>query len=89
MSVTMRAKLRVMDVTTYKHPDTNETTYEKVRFAAVGPNCSYPADGTDENNSFALWTPQADLNMFINNPVLFGRFLIGSSFYVDFTEALE
>jgi len=89
MSTAMRAKLRVMDVTTFKHPDTNETTYEKVRFAAVGPNTAYPTDGTDENNSFALWTPQADLSMVINNPALFGRFEIGSSFYVDFTEAPE
>lgn len=77
----MRAKLKVM--TTKKHND----TCEELTFAAVGSKEPYPADGTDENNTFAKWTPCADLRMTITNPVLVGQFAEGQEFYVDFTPA--
>lgn len=61
--------------------------YEKLEFSAVCKGDGYPADGSDENNSFALWTPSAHLDMTINNPALFGGFTEGQEFYLDFTEA--
>ena len=77
---TMRAKFRVADV---QKTDTSE----RVTFAAVAKDSAYPNDGSDEDNSFARWTPQADLTMTINNPELFGKFEVGQKFYADFSPA--
>lgn len=78
--VTMRAKMVVSKV------EGNDTS-QRLFFRPVYPKAGYPADGTDENNSFAKWTPQADLNMTVNNPALLGKFKEGDTFYVDFTPA--
>lgn len=59
---------------------------ETVCFMAVGPS-QYPADGSDENNSFARWTPSASTRILIANPELLGKFKVGQEFYVDFTPA--
>lgn len=75
----MRAKLQVFSVTTLAQ-------CEQVKFHAVGPS-SYPADGSDENNTFAKFSPSASLEITIANPALLGQFKPGQSFYVDFTEA--
>lgn len=75
----MRAKMKITDIKTH-----NET-YEELRFSAVSKNDGYPADGSDENNSFAKWTPTAELNMSITNPTLIGKFTVGQEFYLDFT----
>ncbi len=76
----MRAKMRVVNVK--KHGNA-----EEVEFMAVTPNEGYPEDGTDENNTYALWTPSAELNMYITNPNLFGKIEINQEFYLDFTKA--
>lgn len=76
---TMRAKMVVTGV------DSHETC-EQLRFSAVGAN-SYPSDGADEDNSFARWTPSANLTMSITSPDLFGKLKVGDKFYVDFTPA--
>jgi len=76
----MRAKLKVTKVESFP-------TSENVKFTAVCKDSGYPSDGTDEDNSFALWTPSADLSMCITNPNLFGKLKEGQKFYVDFTEA--
>jgi hypothetical protein len=60
---------------------------EALVFSAVCKSGGYPADGSDENNSFAKWTPSAELKMSITNPALIGKFFIGQEFYVDFTPA--
>lgn len=74
----MRAKMRVASVVKY---DTTET----LKFNAVCKSSGYPADGSDEDNSFARWTPSAELTMQITNPALAGKFAEGDTFYVDFT----
>jgi hypothetical protein len=76
----MRAKLQVRNVE-------NFVTSERLSFGAVCKAGGYPADGSDEDNSFAMWTPSADLTMVINNPALLGQFKIGDKVYVDFTPA--
>lgn len=76
----MRAKMRVSGI---KKRDEH---YEELFFTAVGKNGSYPEDGSDENNSFARWTPSAELRMAITNPTLMGKFKIDQEFYLDFTE---
>lgn len=78
----MRAKMRLTQVS-------GSGQVEVLHFSAVARNDGYPADGSDENNSFAKWTPSADLTMTINNPALVGKFQPGQTFYVDFTEAPE
>ena len=76
----MRAKLQIESVT-------SKVGHEVLKFHAVGKSGSYPADGLDEDNSFATWTPSASLEITISNPALHGQFKAGQKFYVDFTEA--
>lgn len=61
-------------------------TVETLTMHAVGAS-KYPEDGSDENNTFAKFSPGADLRINIANPALFGQFKFGDAFYVDFTEA--
>jgi hypothetical protein len=60
---------------------------EILRFHAVAKSDGYPADGADENNSYARWSPSADLSINVQNPALKGKIKSGDSFYVDFTPA--
>ena len=79
MTTMMRAKMEVKSV------DASETQ-ERLKFSAVG-NYPYPEDGGDEDNTYARWTPSANLEIVIQNPSLFGKFKEGDKFYVDFTKA--
>ena len=76
----MRAKLRVSGVDPYEGG-------ENLTFSAVSKIDGYPDDGSDENNTYATFTPMAELKMTVNNPNLLGKFEIGQEFYVDFTPA--
>lgn len=60
---------------------------EELKFGVGYKQDGYPADGTDEDNSFALFTPSLDMNMQITNPALVGKFKVGDTFYVDFIPA--
>lgn len=75
----MRAKMKVTNV---NHHNEN---YEDLSFSAVAKCSGYPEDGSDENNTFAKWTPMAELRMSITNQALVGKFTVGQEFYVDFT----
>lgn len=75
----MRAKMRVIAI------KSQSENYEELRFSAVAKNDGYPKDGSDENNTFAKWTPTAELDMGITNPALIGKFTVGQEFYLDFT----
>jgi hypothetical protein len=75
----MRAKMRLESVQSFE-------TCEMLKFHAIAKSGVYPKDGTDENNTFAKWTPTADLNMTITNPDLFGKIRPGDTFYVDFSK---
>lgn len=80
---TMRAKLRVGSVI----PQQSEgvTTSERLVFHGVSRSGGYPADGSDEDNSFAKFSPSVLLDMQVANPALLGKFAPGDTFYVDFT----
>ena len=78
----MRAKMRV--TSTKKHEQVEQ---DDLMFSAVAKSDGYPEDGSDENNSYARWTPMAELKMSIQNPNLIGKFTVGQEFYVDFTPA--
>lgn len=73
--MTTKAKLKVVSVL--------KTEYgEKTTFEAV-------TNGTKEDNSFSKWTPSAKLELDVTNPDLFGKFVPGKKFYLDFNEASE
>ena len=78
---TMRAKFAVASVT--KHEGGSET----VSFNAVCKSGGYPEDGSDEDNTFAKFSPSAHCSIQITNPALHGKFESGQKFYVDFTPA--
>ena len=87
---TMRAKMRVSRVQSNKYSSPagdGKTTSERVEFQCVAKSEGCPADGSDENNTFARWTPNGNAMYDIQNPDLFGKFQEGQEFYVDFTPA--
>lgn len=79
MSTTMRAKLQVASVEKFAGS-------ERLKMHAVAAK-SYPADGSDEDNTFARFSPSASFEIHITNPALHGKFEPGQKFYVDFTPA--
>ena len=76
----MRAKLKLNSVVATEGS-------EILKFNAVCKPTGYPADGLDEDNTFAKFSPSAELTITVNNPALHGKFKPGQKFYVDFTEA--
>ena len=82
----MRAKMEVKFVEEFKNPTDGVKTGERLTFAAVCGK-AFAADGSDEDNTYAKWIPQADLSIAITNPALFGQFERGQKYYVDFTPA--
>lgn len=75
----MRAKVRCNQVTDYG------MNQQKVLFNPVAKKDAYPADGTDEDNTFAKWSPAGEITLTITNPALYGKIKPGQVFYVDFT----
>lgn len=61
-------------------------TMETLTMHAVAKN-GYDTTGLDEDNTFAKWSPGANLGINIANPELWGKFKVGDKFYVDFTPA--
>lgn len=79
----MRAKLRISNIFPTQAGD-----MEVMRFHGVAKSDGpYPEDGSDENNTFAKFTPSVDLHMLIGNSNLVGTFDVGDTFYVDFIPA--
>jgi hypothetical protein len=87
MAATMRAKLQVSSVFANQNRETGETISETLHFHGVSKSSGYPSDGTDEDNTFAKFSPSINLQMEIANPALFGKFEPGQKFYCDFTLA--
>lgn len=79
----MRAKMVIRSIEQY------EGGTEKLNMSAIGKPSGYDDDGKDEDNTYANFTPMADLSMSINNPDLHGKFKPGQEFYVDFTPVDE
>ncbi|NBB65302.1 hypothetical protein GVN18_39245 [Pseudomonas sp. ODNR1LW] len=80
----MRAKVRVgavMPVSVFE----GSVTQERVSFHAVAKSGAYPNDGSDEDNTFAKYTPSASFDLLIANPELIGAYEPGQTYYVDFT----
>ena len=82
MSTVMRAKMVVGSVEQFESSET-------LKLRAVYKTDAYADDGLDEDNTFSLFTPAADLTMTVTNPAVVGKIKVGQTFYVDFTEAPE
>jgi len=74
----MRAKMKVNSVEVHE-------TGETLKMSPVCAN-SYPEDGSDENNTFARFTPSGSVELYVSNPDLAGKIRPGQEFFVDFTK---
>lgn len=75
----MRAKFLTTAVEHYNNVD-------RLFFRAVCSDVPYGPNGESEDNTFARYTPSADLSMSVTNPDLAGKIAQGDVFYVDFTK---
>lgn len=76
----MRAKMVIHNVEKFGDSETLE-------MGAVCKSEGYDDEGSDENNTYARFTPAADLRITIQNPNLLGKFAVGDHYYLDFTKA--
>lgn len=75
----MRAKMTILNIQKFGEQ-------EQLKLSAVARSDGYSATGgSDEDNTFARYTPSAQLTITIANPDLVGTFAEGETFYVDFT----
>lgn len=79
MSTSMRAKMQVKKVERFNGQD-------NIHLNAIAAP-SYDADGLHEDQTYAKFTPMAELTMSITNPALLGKIEPGQKFYLDFTPA--
>jgi len=82
MATSMRAKLVIESV---NRMGTSPNLCEELTMRAVSKSEPYSEDGSDENNTYAKFSPSASLRITITNPALIGQFNPGETFYVDFT----
>ena len=82
----MRAKMKVTGVEVFNSSVDGSKSGERLTFRAVS-NCPYPEDGSDEDNTYAKFSPDASLSIFVANPALFDQFKSDEKYYVDFTQA--
>lgn len=79
MSMSMRAKVKLNNI---QSPNPGQ---EDLVFNAVAKNEAYPDDGSDEDNTYAKFSPSAEFKISVCNPALIGKFTVGETYYVDFT----
>jgi hypothetical protein len=84
--IDMRAKMQVGFVQEQFYGPDKDKSSEVLTMHAVAAS-KYPEDGSDEDNTFARFSPGANLSINIANPALFGKFKVGEKYYVDFTKA--
>jgi hypothetical protein len=85
MTTKMRCKVRVGSCIPFRDTE-GKTLNETLQFHGVSKSDGpYPADGSDENNTFSKWSPSVSINIMIANPALFEKLVPGEEYYVDFT----
>jgi hypothetical protein len=83
----MRAKMQVSMVQSNYDLATPPNKSDETLYMHAVCATTYPEDGTDEDNTFARWSPGAILTINIANPALWDKFKHGDKFYVDFSPA--
>lgn len=78
----MRAKVRVTGIERY--PEEGQPSRETLTFNFPAKDGAYPADGSDEDQQFARFSPAGALSLTVANPNLIGKFEVGDTFYLDF-----
>lgn len=78
----MRAKVRITSIKPY--PEEGTPTQEALTFNFPSKDGSYPADGSDEDQTFAKYSPAGALSLTVASPNLVGKFAVGDTFYLDF-----
>lgn len=73
--MSVRAKFKVAEVVKSEYAET-------VKFEAV-----YGGSTNAEDNTFSEATPSASCSLTVTNKAVWGKFVPGQKFYVDFTEA--
>ena len=74
----MRAKMKL------NHIDKRYEGLETLYFNPVSRSDKYPDDDSDENNTYAKFSPSGMLTLTVANPALLGRFNEGEEYYLDF-----
>lgn len=80
MNRTIRAKIKIHNVTAHGEPKTGEQ---------ISAGAVYSEDKTTENYSFSVATPSLNLQMFISNPGAFNQLIAGKEYYLDFIPVPE
>lgn len=76
---TMRAKFTIISVERFSSGET-------LKMKPVCKAGGYPPDGSDEDNTFAKFSPGGSLEILVANPALIGTFTPGDTYYLDFTK---
>jgi hypothetical protein len=84
----MRAKLQVGFVQEHFNGPGGAKSQETLSMHAVSAS-KYVADGSDEDNTYARFSPGANLVINVANPALWDQFKVGDKYYVDFTPAAQ
>lgn len=89
----MRAKFRITSITSYPDISTHlktgtledyKPTSQTLYFYPVSKQGPYPSDGSDEDNTYAKFSPSGKLELTVANPALLGKYAVGDTFYLDF-----
>ncbi len=82
--IVMRAKMAVTSVVIHRHLELpeGEPQFEDLYLRAV-----YSDDPDSENHIWSRWTPDGEIRLTVSNPNMFGKFVVGDEYYIDFTPA--
>lgn len=84
---TMRAKMAITGIVDqYRSESDGPVIQETLVFTAVSKDGAYPSDGSDEDNTYAKFSPSGHLRLTVANPALIGKFAVGKKYYLDFTQ---
>lgn len=78
-NMNMRAKMMIGSIL-------RTGTSETLKMSCVCKSGQYPVDGSDEDNTFAKFSPSGTLELTVANPALIGKFNPGDVYYLDFTK---
>lgn len=84
MATRMRAKVRLNHIGAWGAEGSKGPTQETLTFNPVARNEAYPEDGSDEDNTYAKFSPSGEFRLTVANPALIGKFAVGETYYVDF-----
>ncbi len=82
--MTVRAKFWVKEIK-HAHQGPPNAVYADVKLAPCYG--AYPGGDSEENKSFAKYTPSGEITLGITNPDAIGFFELGKAYYIDFTPA--